>query len=275
MHYFLGHSPWIAISAARKRALRVDKGHLRKLYRLKRNRRVILLTNLADSSTGVKKKIIAVARTKQHSVLLLWLKTIIRHIYWCARTSNGDGQLVLARWTSLMRHIINIHEHPDQLHPVCTETFNKLKAILMAPHLLRDIPFLSPKKQTSGLKSYNAVLIHFAPKDTKFRFEGMLARTYVAALHFNHNADRKVLLDENGKPRFRQKWSKGEKQWTLVAVGEKVTYDYVQKLVDSVLECVTRWPSYAVAERARYRQSHDILTSRHCTICIELWLQLL
>ncbi|KAG0435527.1 hypothetical protein HPB47_018430 [Ixodes persulcatus] len=225
---------------------------------------------------GVKKKIIAVARTKQHSVLLLWLKTIIRHIYWCARTSNGDGQLVLAKWTSLMRHIINIHEHPDPLHPVCehgstperlwlvegTETFNKLKAILMAPHLLRDIPFLSPKEQTSGLESYHAVLIHFAPKATKFRYEGMLARTYVAALHFNHNADRKVLLDENGKPRFRQKWSKGEKQWTLVAVKEKVTYDYVRKLVDSVLECVTRWPSYAVAERATYRQSHDTLTSR-------------
>ncbi|KAM7302674.1 hypothetical protein ISCGN_018182 [Ixodes scapularis] len=227
-------------------------------------------TTFKGRSRGVKKKIIAVARTKQHGVLLLWLKTIIRHIYWCARTSNGDGQLVLAKWTSLMRHIINIHEHPNPLHPVCahgstperTETFNKLKAILMAPHLLRDIPFLSPKEQTSGLESYHAVLIHFAPKATKFRYEGMLARTYVAALHFNHNADRKVLLDENGKPRFRQKWSKGEKQWTLVAVKEKVTYDYVRKLVDSVLECVTRWPSYAVAERATYRQSHDTLSSR-------------
>ncbi|KAG0435528.1 hypothetical protein HPB47_018431 [Ixodes persulcatus] len=46
-------SPWIAICAARKRALRADKAHLLKLYRLKRNRRAILLTNLADSSTGM------------------------------------------------------------------------------------------------------------------------------------------------------------------------------------------------------------------------------
>ncbi|CAN7945265.1 unnamed protein product, partial [Ixodes hexagonus] len=190
------------------------------------------------AAKGVKKKIVVVARTKRHSVLLQWVKTITRHLYWCARTSNGDGPLVMAKWSSLMRHIINVHNHPDPLHPVCahgdmpdrlwleegTETFKKLEGIPMAPHLLKDIPFLSPKEQTFGLESFHAVLIHFAPKSSKFCYYGMLARTYISALHFNHNADRKVLLDENENPRRRQKFSKAEKRWTLVTVKEKVTY---------------------------------------------------
>ncbi|KAM7307032.1 uncharacterized protein ISCGN_010668 [Ixodes scapularis] len=225
---------------------------------------------------GVNKKIVAVARGTKHSVLLKWIKTIIRHLHWCARTSDGDGKLVLAKWVSLIRHMINVHEHPDPLHPACehgkisdrlwleegTETFKKLEAILMAPHLLRDIPFLSPKEQTFGLESFHAVLIHFAPKSSKFLFEGMLSRTYIAALHFNHNADRDVLIDEDGNPRFHQKCSKADRRWTVVPAKEAVTYDYVQKLIDAVLGCLVRWPTYAIAERAAYRQSHDTLSSK-------------
>ncbi|XP_040064520.1 uncharacterized protein LOC115317271 [Ixodes scapularis] len=225
---------------------------------------------------GVNKKIVAVARRTKHSALLKWIKTIIRHLHWCARTSDGDGKLVLAKWVSLIRHMINVHEHPDPLHPACehgkisdrlwleegTETFKKLEAILMAPHLLRDIPFLSAKEQTFGLESFHAVLIHFAPKSSKFLFEGMLSRTYIAALHFNHNADRDVLIDEDGNPRFHQKCSKADRRWTVVPAKEALTYDYVQKLIDAVLGCLVRWPTYAIAERAAYRQSHDTLSSK-------------
>ncbi|CAN7949447.1 unnamed protein product [Ixodes pacificus] len=210
----------------------------------------------------VNKKIVAVARGTKHSVLLKWIKTIIRHLHWCARTSDGDGKLVLAKWMSLIRHMINVHEHPDPLDPACTETFKKLEAILMAPHLLRDIPFLSPKEQTFGLESFHAVLIHFAPKSSKFLYEKMLSRTYIAALHFNHNADRDVLIDEDGNPRFHQKCSKADRRWTVVPAKEVVTYDYVQKLIDAVLGCLVRWPTYAIAEKAAYRQSHDTLSSK-------------
>ncbi|KAM7290349.1 uncharacterized protein ISCGN_026994 [Ixodes scapularis] len=159
--------------------------------------------------------------------------------------------------------------HPDNRHQFDvwhvakgTETFKKLEAILMAPHLLRDIPFLSPKDQTFRLESFRAVLIHFAPKSSKFLYEGMLARTYIAALHFNHNADRDVLIDEDGNPRFHQKCSKADRRWTVVPAKEAVTYDYVQKLIDAMLGCLVRWPTYAIAEKAAYRQSHDTLSSK-------------
>lgn len=132
----------------------------------------------------------------------------------------------------------------------------------MAPNLLRDIPFLSPKEQTFGLESFHAVLIHFAPKSSKFQYDGMLARTYIAALHYNQNAGRDVLLDEDGSPKFYQRCSKAQKRWTLAPVKESVTYDYVRKLCDAVLECVNRWPTYAIAGKATYRVSHDTLSSK-------------
>ncbi|CAN8016911.1 unnamed protein product, partial [Ixodes persulcatus] len=214
---------------------------------------------------GVNKKIVAVARTKKHSVLLKWIKTIIRHLHWCARTSDGDGKLVLAKWVSLIRHMINVHEHPDPLHPACEHgkiSDPNVPQELGCPQLLRDFPFLSPKEQTFGLESFHAVLIHFAPKSSKFLYEGMLARTYIAALHFNHNADRDVLIDEDGNARFHEKCSKADRRWTVVPAKEAVTYDYVQKLIDAVLGCLVRWPTYAIAEKAAYRQSHDTLSSK-------------
>ncbi|KAG0444523.1 hypothetical protein HPB47_013703 [Ixodes persulcatus] len=62
-------------------------------------------------------------------------------------------------------------------------TFKKLEAIFMGPHLLRDIPLLSPKQQTFSLESFHAVLIHFAPRSSKFQYDGMVARwpTYAVA----------------------------------------------------------------------------------------------
>ncbi|KAG0429576.1 hypothetical protein HPB47_023506 [Ixodes persulcatus] len=239
---------------------------------------VIIAADTTTQSAGIKKKIVAVARTKQHSVLLKWLKTIVRHLNWCARTSNGDNKLVMAKWTSLIRHISDVHQHLDSLHPSCEHedvpdrlwlaegtflhTFKKLEAILMGPHLLRDIPLLSSKQQTFSLESFHAVLIHFVPRSSKFQYDGMVARTYIAALHFNHNSDRAILLDEDGMPKFSQQCSKAEKRWTLVPAKEKVTFDYVRKLTDALLECVIRWPTYAVASEDAYRVPHDTLSSR-------------
>ncbi|XP_064468722.1 uncharacterized protein LOC135383008 [Ornithodoros turicata] len=65
---------------------------------------------------GIKKKVAAASQSKKHRVLRLWCESIIRHLYWCARTSDS-GDLMLAKWTTIMRHVINIHTHPNSLHP--------------------------------------------------------------------------------------------------------------------------------------------------------------
>ncbi|KAM7300582.1 uncharacterized protein ISCGN_016193 [Ixodes scapularis] len=225
---------------------------------------------------GIKKKIDSVSGTKAHNVLRKWKRTIIRHLYWCARTSNGDGELVLAKWRSIMRHVIDVHVHTDPLHPACahgeikdrnwlqegTETFRRLESVLVPAHLLKDIPRISHKQQTYALESFHALLIHYAPKSPKFTYAGMLARTQVAALHYNFNADRATLKTADGHPRFSQRCSKGDKQWTVIPVKEAAAYGYVGKLIDAVLTCVARWPTYELAEQAVPLVVHETLRAR-------------
>ncbi|KAG0430163.1 hypothetical protein HPB47_022947 [Ixodes persulcatus] len=73
-----------------------------------------------------------------------------------------------------------------------TETFKKLESVVLSNHLLRDIPKLSSDEQTFALETFHGVLTHFPSKSVGYCHEGLLARTYIAALHLNSNADRKI-----------------------------------------------------------------------------------
>ncbi|XP_064474013.1 uncharacterized protein LOC135388390 [Ornithodoros turicata] len=218
---------------------------------------------------GIRKKIIAASHSKQHQVLQKWSPTIINHLYWCARTSDDDGELVLAKWQTILRHVIDIHEHPGSLHERCahgdigerlwlhegTETFKRLEKVIASPYLLKDVPKLSPHKQTFGLEAFHSVIIHFAPKASKFSIDGMCTRTKLAALHFNHNADREIAD-------YILKFSKARKTWAVAGVRTKPTLEYVTKLIDCVLDLCEQWPSYASAAAASAPTSYETLCSR-------------
>lgn len=49
-------------------------------------------------------------------------------------------------------------------------------------------------------------------------------RTYIAALHYNCNADRKVRLTEDGEDKHALKFSRARKQWTVVPVMEDTKF---------------------------------------------------
>ena len=50
-----------------------------------------------------------------------WMKGIQRHLYWCATsTKPGFGALIVAKWSSFLRHVANIHsDHPNELYKKC------------------------------------------------------------------------------------------------------------------------------------------------------------
>ncbi|XP_064469554.1 uncharacterized protein LOC135384273 [Ornithodoros turicata] len=211
---------------------------------------------------GIKKKIAAVSQSKKHQVLRLWCESIIRHLYWCARTSD-NGELLLAKWETVVRHAINVHSHPNSLHPVCfhgdlgerewlhegTETYKKLHDILLAKQLVKDIPQLSSAQQTFGLETFHAVLIHFAPKSYSFSDQGMVARTALAALHYNANADR-IAQVRDGVVKHRLKPSKVRKTWIAVPVKEDALYTYTDDLKSAVYERIALYPSFRKARAA-------------------------
>jgi hypothetical protein len=41
------------------------------------------------------------------------------HIYWCAASSNGDGEMVQQKYASILNHISNIHEGHGEMFPQC------------------------------------------------------------------------------------------------------------------------------------------------------------
>lgn len=68
---------------------------------------------------GIKKKLMALSRSSKHQVVGLWIESLIRHAYWCPKTSGEDGNLCLAKWVSALNHIVDVHEHDDPIYPVC------------------------------------------------------------------------------------------------------------------------------------------------------------
>ncbi|KAJ8277944.1 hypothetical protein GJAV_G00081970 [Gymnothorax javanicus] len=68
---------------------------------------------------GLSKKIVALAKRKNCEKVLRWRRSILYHLYQCAATSNGDADLMEAKWSSVTNQICNVY-HPDRdLYPAC------------------------------------------------------------------------------------------------------------------------------------------------------------
>ena len=83
----------------------------------------------SQSTTGIKKKITAAANKAGCESLKAWAHAISTHMYWCAISSKGNGSLARARWLSMMKHIVNVHE--DCVHAPLTEEREWLKLFIL------------------------------------------------------------------------------------------------------------------------------------------------
>ena len=70
-------------------------------------------------TSGVKKKVEAASKRKNCDVLSRWSQSISNHLYFCASASNGNGEMLVDMWKSLLNHVANIHEGHGSLFPRC------------------------------------------------------------------------------------------------------------------------------------------------------------
>ncbi|XP_056432858.1 uncharacterized protein LOC130371195 isoform X4 [Gadus chalcogrammus] len=141
---------------------------------------------------GISKKLLAIRKQKDGEKLKKWMKSINNHIYWTAAGSTSGPERI-AKWTSILNHVRDVHVHEDPLYPKCehairqtsdrskwlqaaTPTFSKLEKLLTNKRALKDVAKLSPHHQTSSLEAFHAVILRFAPKNVVFPFIGMLCR---------------------------------------------------------------------------------------------------
>ncbi|XP_067312606.1 uncharacterized protein [Pseudorasbora parva] len=209
---------------------------------------------------GVSKKLLRISRNKDSKKLQKWYRSIKNHMYWTAASSSSGPERV-AKWTSILNHIQDMHTHDDPIFPRClhpqrtttdkskwlragTPAFFRLEKILRNKRILKDVEKLSPHHQTSSLEAFHRVILRFAPKNVSFSFLGMLCRLYLAALYFNENAGRPQTTTAAGEPLFKVVFPKYKKgQYSAKPVKVEPTFQYVDKLLELIFEFVVVDPT--------------------------------
>ncbi|CAN7978592.1 unnamed protein product [Ixodes persulcatus] len=62
---------------------------------------------------------VAAGKSQHTEELSSWIKAVVNLLHWCAGTSAGNQDLILAKWESLVAHVADIHSHPNPLFPEC------------------------------------------------------------------------------------------------------------------------------------------------------------
>ncbi|XP_050028802.2 uncharacterized protein [Dermacentor andersoni] len=208
------------------------------------------------------KKLTAAGKLKKYNDFQPWVKGIINHVYWCAVSSEGRPDLILPKWCSLARHIADVHCHDDPLYEKCqhdqqskkkwliegSRAHEKIKSIILNKALLKDIPKLSTSVQTFAVEAYHSTIIRFAPKATHFHYQSMVARTRLAALHYNENSAREHATTK-GQHRYLVKYPKSTKVPVAAPIKKACTYDYVKQLMDCTVELCMATSSFKEALR--------------------------
>ena len=216
---------------------------------------------------SVKKSIEKVVHRVECSDLYLWKPAIVRHLYWCASSSGGNGELVEEKWVSILNHVRDIHMHDGPLYPVCshpplTESRQWLqetevpyleleKIVKKDKKLLNAVKRLSPEGQTASLESYHSLVIFFAPKAIHYHYSAMEARTLLAAIHFNENSSKPQATTKDGVPRYGIHYPKGQAGSAVPRVVKgPPTHAYAKELLEEAYRLRDLHPSYPKAQVA-------------------------
>ena len=61
------------------------------------------------------------AKEKGCEIVGEWLKSMVNHIYWSAySTKDGNGEVILEKWLSLVNHLHNKHRGHGKVYKRCT-----------------------------------------------------------------------------------------------------------------------------------------------------------
>ncbi|XP_059404902.1 uncharacterized protein LOC132140098 isoform X1 [Carassius carassius] len=214
---------------------------------------------------GIMRQLENICKLKDCEKLREWLRSIKNHIYWTAASSTTGPERV-AKWSSILNHVRDIHTHDDPNFPAClhpqkrsrdrnkwlvagTQAFYKLEKVMTNKQILNEVTKLSPHQQTSYFESFHSVILRFAPKNVVFPFLGMLCRLYLAAFYYNENAGRAQATSSTGHPLFKVNCPKARKgQCTVKQVKTPPTFRYLGDLQDLIFEHVIVDPAPYINE---------------------------
>ena len=200
---------------------------------------------------GVMKKLTKAGKQKGCTDILPGVKSVCNHLWWACQTCDGNPQVLKEKWLSVLHHTVNSHSwggsdffsecaHPplpqDRSDRTCwlqpdTPSHNALKRIVLDGHLIKVLDQMTGFNHTGNLEVYHSVLLKYCEKRNHFLYEGMIARTELAALDNNHNLGRQQATTSMGMPRYRVAFPKGQKDWVAKPISEAKSYSYIANMM--------------------------------------------
>ena len=212
---------------------------------------------------SVGKKIGKKAKAKGFEDLGRWRKSICHHLWYACDTCDGDENILLEKWISVLHHVTNHHIFPGQFVQECghgeivaqpgkkkkkwikpdSPAYHALKDIITNNILIKDIKQLNKFFHTGDLKSYHALMLKYLPKRLHYGMDGMNARTKLAVLDHNHNTNREQATIKKGKRkgelRYKAECPKMTKEWVAKKIYKEKSYSHVHDMVKSAVESQT------------------------------------
>lgn len=201
-------------------------------------------------SKNITKKLHKKALSKEANELMPWIRCISNHLFYCSQTCCGDPQLLKEKWMSCIHHVVNRHHFNGERMTQCEHgetdddidwmtpdsgAHKALKSVVLDQRLLKDIDKLTGFCHTGQLEVYHSMLLKYAPKREHFHYDCMQARLQLAALDHNHNVDRDIARDKDGKPILRQVFSKAGKDWIVRQIYDNKQYDFLDDLLRNIV----------------------------------------
>ena len=209
---------------------------------------------------GLLKKLRKAAKKKDCALLNKWMRSICNHLWWSSATCGGSYEILKEKWISILQHVKNRHSWGGckfvhkYCHPKLTPTeerrkkwmkagtppYHALQQIALEKRLLKDLRYLTNFDHTGSTEVYNALLNKYCPKSTHFSYEGMVARSQLAALDHNAGASLPQSTTKMGVARWNVAFPKHSKNWVVKPIKATKSKAYVYRMVDRVISAAAR-----------------------------------
>ena len=232
-----------------------------------------------------KPKLRPLAVRKDRRILQDWIKPVGNHLFWCANNCDGDPEKLIQMWKSLLNHVTNKHKFSSQFpkYPECqhrkftpdetrkkkwiekdSSAYQALEDIITNPRDLKDMEHMAEPFHTGDIEVFHSLLTCYAPKRQEFELNVMDARVKLAILDHNNNVGRKqdtIKNERKGSGKLGdKKWkfvcSKLSKDWVAKPVKEKKCYDFINRIIDDIVEQKEQGAKVKVPARKALKRLH-------------------
>ena len=199
-------------------------------------------------SQWVVKKLANKAKQKGCEELAPLLQSISNHLWWCAATCYGNVQLLRENWKSVIDHLVNKQKWSGNMlfyqccHRPGSQAHIALEEMVLNKKLLKDLTKLSDFCYTGKIEVCHSLMLKYASKREYYSYQGMVARTQLAALDNNANTGRSQVVVKSGEraseARYKLCFPKANTIWVVKPINEKKSYQFLSDLLSEVLSRV-------------------------------------